>query len=82
MAKVSFVTRSGEEISFNTRKRGKKSKRSLNESCSGCGGPSFQFARGPMLERPKGLRKGQIVKVGRKLYMVMKDGLKPIKLMV
>lgn len=80
MARVRFTTSDGEVVSFTTRKRGGGARR---RPCRGCGGkPPVLFRKGDMLPRPRGLSIGQIVRVTGKsgLYMVMKDGLKPVKM--
>lgn len=72
MAHVSFATRSGRRVSFTTGKR--KSRRRKSKANL----PPLRFIRGEVLARPKGLRKGDIVKVGRKHYVVMPDRLQPV----
>lgn len=71
MARVSFTTSRGERVSFTTGKRGRRRQRRPTP-------PPIRFARGAVLERPKGLRKGDVVRVGRKTYMVMPDRLQPV----
>lgn len=75
--RVSFTTADGERVSFMARSR-----KTPKTACVTCG-PRLQFRKGDPLPRPKGLRKGEIVKVKGKrgLFMVMPDHLKPIRLM-
>lgn len=76
--RVSFTTRQGERVSFVAGKR--SSTRTPRTACVSCG-PRTLFRKGSPLPRPKGLRKGDIIKVRGKrgLYMVMKDELKPVR---
>lgn len=73
MGRVAFTTRDGECVSFTTGRKGSRRRRG-----SKAVPPPIRFARGPALERPKGLRKGDIVKIGRRHYMVMPDRLQPV----
>lgn len=74
--RVSFTTRRGKRVSFSAaKKNGKKHKRRRRPPK-----PPFVFAKGPMLERPRGVKTGELIQFegSRKTYLVMKDGLKPV----
>lgn len=78
--RVSFTTKRGKRVSFTT---GGKSNRSRGKGGTCPPIPPVLFRKGASLARPKGLRKGDIVQVKGKrgYYMVMKDELKPVKVL-